>query len=423
MNQDMFNDFVKTVEPYVKAYGAINLSMTFGGKFVNITSNYVKGLIQRQYYDIDEIFNEIDNENIKVGSIIKTSGILLRYGQVFKPYTHVNGMFSNCAKGEEKEIYRAGRRVVQCSMEMTSKVFQPPVQKIPPCNGIACAFIYDSRFKGFIHDSNRNQDELKEKPLIVDKFSKPIIVLYDITKQEKFINREVDLRCRVIKIPKELISSLNGIFDNTIREICSNFFRPYNENTNFICLSLLDSECGIEEISKIESIETIKAPLYVEGHIEGLRKLTASEAQELIQSILPNLPQKLDPNFPLKVGTFTNNIGIPFLSIDNINVVYREPEIVGFYCDTELFKPENYEKNIKLFSNFVNNFAIDYKNITRKLLGEKMGLELNFLFDYEKQYIFDKRGVLSSTFAKNLYDIDESSRYVQDWLKINRSEV
>lgn len=414
------NELVKTIEPYLKAYGTFQASITMGKKLLTMSQSYIRGLTKREHYDIDEVFNEIENEDLKVGSIIELSGKLLKYGQVFKPYTHVNCMFSNCIKGQEEEVYIDYKKVITCDMIMTCKVFQPPIQKIPSSSGIGCAFIYDSRFKGFEHELNKNEDEQIEKPIVIDKFSKPIMVLYDTAKQEKYINREVVLKGRVINIPKEVSAALNGIFDDSIRDICSNFYRPYNESINFICISLLDLECTIKELSKIQDIELIKAPLYVEAQLEGLGTLHKDQAKKLIENILPNLPQKLDPKFPLTVGTFTNNIGTPFLSINNINVIFREPEIIGFYCDTEIYNKELYSKDIKALVYFINNFVIDYQNITKKYFGKKFAVKLNFLFDFEKQNLFDKRGVLNSSLARELYDNDESSRYIQDWLKNNQ---
>lgn len=412
------NDFIQTIYPYLKAMGAFGSTMSFGQKLFKTTFGYIKGLSKRNFYDINEIFDQIENENINLGNIIETSGYLFKYGQVFKPYTHVNYMFGNCKKeAKEKIVYKNGQKLIQASMSMNPKAFEPPIQKIPSFNDVGCAFLYDSRFKGFMHELNQNVNEQSEKPLIIDCFSKPIMVLYDKTKQERFINKEVNLKGRIIQLPLELTGALNGIFDNTIRDICSNFFRPYNENVNFICISLLESECEAKEISAIVGIDSIEAPLYIEAQAEGLSKLPSIEAQKLIESILPNLPQKLDPNFPLTVGTYTNNVGTPFLSIDNINVVFREPEIVGFYCDTILFDSEEYQKNLNDFIIFVNNFAIDYQKISKNLIGEKGDLSLNFIFDYEKQFLFDKRGVLNSRTAKRLYEFDEPTRYVQNWLK------
>lgn len=414
------DDFVKTIYPYLKDMGVFGASMQYGKKLITKTYDIIKGLPKRHYYDIGEIFNEVEKANINIGDIIETSGYLLKYGQVFKPYTHVNSMFSNLKKGKDRVIYKNGRKIIQASMLMSSKPLEPPIQKIPIYNNIGCAFLYDSRFKGFMHELNNNKEEQKETPLIIDNFSKPIMILYDISKHEKFINKEINIKGRIIKLPLELTGTLNGLFDKTIQEICSNFFRPYNENINFICLSLLDSEY-VREISEINDIYSIKAPIYIEAQAEGLSSFSPNEAQNLIEDILPNLPQRLDPQFPFKVGTFTNNIGTPFLSINNINVIYREPEILGFYCETELFEPAKFRNNLNEFTIFVNNFNLDYQNITKKLLGEKKDLKLNFLFDYEKQYLFDKRGVLNSNTAKSLYELDESSRYIQNWLKRDNS--
>ena len=414
-----FNDITKAIEPYVKAYGTYGSMFIAGKGIIKRIVSSVKNFSRRQYYDINEVLNELEAGQISIGDIIETSGFLLKYGQVFKPYTHIHGMFSNITKGEDKIKYDVkGRKVIGSTMVMSSKIFQPPIQKIPANNGIGCAFLYDSRFTGFIHKGNESSEEIiKENPILVNEYSRPIIVLYNIAKQEKYINKEINIKGRIFTVPREVIGNLNGIFDNTIRDICSNFFRPYNENINFICISLLDAECSVKEISQINNITEFKAPFYVETQAEGLSKLSKNEAQRFIETMLPNLPQKLDPNFPFTVGTFTNNIGIPFFSTNNINVIYREPEVIGFYMEISLFEPEEYKQGIKDFTTFINNFNIDYKNKVKKHLGGKQDIKLSFLSDYEKQYLFDKRGVLNSDCARALYNDDDASRYVMDWLK------
>ena len=56
-------------------------------------------------------------------------------------------------------------------------------------------------------------------------------------------------------------------------------------------------------------------------------------------------------------------------------------------------------------------------------MGKKNNMYINFLYDYQKQYLFDKRGVLNSIAAKEIQDSDETSRYVQEWLKNNNNRV
>lgn len=170
-------DFANIIEPYVKAYGTYSSALIIGSKVITKAVNYVKGISRRNYYDIEEIFNEVIEENIRIGDVIETSGFLFKYGQVFKPYTHINAMFSNCKKGEEKIVYKSGKQLVECSMVMSSKIFQPPIQKIPNRNGIGCAFLYDSRFEGFTHEGNKNEDEQIKKPIIINKYSRPIMVI------------------------------------------------------------------------------------------------------------------------------------------------------------------------------------------------------------------------------------------------------
>lgn len=198
----------------------------------------------------------------------------------------------------------------------------------------------------------------------------------------------------------------------------TNFIDIYSESTNFICLIALDDETSIDYVCAIDSIMEFKAPLYVETELENFDKFCNKEsAQKKIELIIPNLPQKIDPIFPITVVNTKSDIGIPFVSTDDINIMFREPNIVGFYTDVRLFDKEDYSKKLKEYTQLINNFAIDYKNMMKKQFGTKEFMKLNFLFDYEKQYLFDSRGVLYSDTAKKLAELDENDKYVQEWLR------
>lgn len=396
--------------PYLKAI-----------KYVQPICHKIKTSIQKPkvaHYDINEIFKNVKNGNINIDDVIFTSGYMLSYGQIFKPYTHVNGVIGNCKNKGKREVYKNGRKSTEYVMDMEYKIFQPPIQKLPSYNGTGCAFLYDKEFKGFIH--KENPEKLKEnKSIIIEDYSKPIFVLYDLKKHTKFLNKEVKLKARVTNMPPELISRMNGIFDENISNICSNFIDRYSENINFICLVVFDEDTTINNEKDIENIYEFEAPIYTEFELNKFNKYYSDSemATDIIAEILPNLPQRLEPNFPLKIITESNNYGTPFVSTNNINVVFREPNVIGFYTNVRIYNQIEYTSKLEEYIQFVNNFKIDYKNIMNRKFNIKASTKLNFLFDYEKQFLLDSRGALYVNSNEDNYHLDESESYVQEWLK------
>lgn len=367
--------------------------------------------VKREFYDINEIFDEVEKGNINIGDTINVSGYLLKYGQCFKPYTHVNMLFEEAKSGQEGYTLKNGKLFKTGSVIASTRIFQPPIQSIPAFEGVGCAFLYDERFRTFEHQQNPLESERKEKPIIINQYSKPIIILYNKETQEKFINKKVDIKGKVISLDSEMIKSLNGIFDNTIREICSNFFRPYNENINFICISTIGNE--VREVDNLTELEGLKAPLFVEAQLEDLN---VENKDFFVRKLIPDLASK-KINVPYDVFRVDGDFAIPYLTVGKVQVLFREPDIIGFYTLTELYNEKEFQERLANFENYINNFSLEYGNRSKKEIGEKKNMYLNFLFDYKKQYLFDKRGVLNSKTAKELYDLDENYRYIQDWLK------
>ena len=379
----------------------------------------IKNHITIRYYDIEEIYTNVKDGNLNIGDVIETNGILLEYAQIFSPYTHVSTMFGKCEKVGEKEITKNGKSYIEGKMKLVTSAFQPPVQKIPSYDDLGYAFLYDSRFRGFEHvfDSENN--------ITVNEYSKPILVIYDRNKYNKQLNKEALIRGRIIELPLSYVSNL-GVQDETIREICGNFIDLYNENKNFICLSIIDGETSVKYASDVDFLPEISVPLYIECELEKFSSLyngDNSKASDFISDIIPFLPQRIDPHFPAKVITTPKNIGTPFVSTEDIFTVFREPNVLGFYTTAKVFQLDEYKEKLKIYSNTVNNFAIDYKNFSRKNFGVKDKLCLNFLFDYSKQFLFDSRGALYSTGADISMQEDDSKKYIQPWLKDNAIEI
>jgi hypothetical protein len=414
-------DFLTTaaiLKPYLDGYGTYKTAIKEGANIIKT----IKNLLPVKQRDIYEIFRDVKNGKIAINETVETYGLLLEYGQIFQPYTHIKSMFGQCKKGDnEKQLYKDGKIITQASMTVKSTTFQLPVQKIPSYDNMGCAFLYDNMFKGFIHERSKENGSF-----IIDDNAKPIMVLYDTQKYKKNINKDVIVKAKVIELPNELISQINGNFDDDIRNICSNFIDPYSDNTNFICLAVIDDNTSIKSALESEIINTLEVPLYVECELENYNLLCGNNKNtmtNLLSEIVPNLPQRVDACFPINIMNVANNVGNAFISTGDIYTVFREPNIIGFYTTTTPFNNEIYSKTLMEYSEIVTNFSVDYKNLTKKHFKKKENMCLNFLFDFSKQGIFDSRGVLYSKSANDSVRDDEPKKYIQEWLKNDRYSI
>lgn len=407
---NIMSELSKAINPYLNVISTYNATYKIAKSLLKKISNVTK----RTYYDIDEIFEVYKKGEILDGDTIETGGVFLKYGQIFKPYTHVYGMFNNARKGPDEVKLENGKLIKYGSIDMNSKTFQLPVQKLPNYENLGCAFLYSEDFETFEHNKNKNEEEIKHKPYDINKKSKPIFIIYDTKNFEKYINCKVFIKAKVIKLPYDLARRLINVLDNDVREICSNYIDITEENVNFICLLLMGEEAKAE-VEKKSNLLDLSIPMYVESKLGNVDSFKSDkEITDFIASLLPNLPQNIDKSFPLTIGNVDINIGTAFISTNNINVVYRKPGIIGFYTTTQLYNREVYESNLSHFSSIYNNFCIDYKNNMKKHYGIKGKVSLNFIFDYEKAFIFDKKGILYDD--EVLDSIEEDNYRTVDWL-------
>lgn len=397
------------------------------GTFLTIMKNSdkirggIKDFFIEHERDVNEIFDEIIQEKRNIGDFISLEGYLLKYGQVFKPYTNANSIWT---PGTEKDLIEIKNKNGELPNKNTmdflyeNKSMYMPVQCINPFNNIGCAFIYDPRFSGFALNRNISLDKCVELPVADDKYSRPMLVLYDTAKHSQYINKKVCLKGKLCEVPKNIAESLNGIFDDNIREICSNFYRPFNENVNMICLSLLDENSKISFSSKsllYENFEELNLPIFVEAKIDNLNGLKDKEATDIISKIIPNsLNRKLPINKKLPTllrSEYDETFSI--LTTDEIQVVYRNPGTIGFYMVTSLINKEKYEDSLNALTRYINNFSIDYKNLSKKNFGKEENLDINFLFDYNKKSLFNSKYI---EFGFNSKSEDINTDEIFKWL-------
>ncbi|MBU3176498.1 hypothetical protein KPL47_08940 [Clostridium estertheticum] len=419
----MDTEIIKEMLPYISFLGAFYTIMKYGAK----TSRSVIDKWKVQEIDLGDIFDEITRGSLNTNTYISTEGFLLKYGQIFKPYSYLNSVWSPTTDKDVKEINNKNP-LHQCKKEdllFERERLWLPTQVIPHLSNIGCAFIYDSRFNGFT--CNKDLSKSNNNNLLVEdnKYAKPILVLYDLKKHSQYINKKVSIKGKIIEVPSDISSLLNILPDNDIWEICSNFYRPKNESDNMICLSLLEDSSKIDFVDNYElyqNFDKLSIPLFVETKLDKLKNLNDETTKQLINSILPNTAAKINPLFENQILALHDEgeDAISFPSTNKIHVTYKNPGIVGFYTTTSLVDTEKYSSDLDDLSRYINNFAIDYKNLSKKHFGKSDKLNVTFLFDYNKKDLFRSRNSNISFYDEGQFNNGKSevSNIIQ-WLEKN----
>ncbi|MFR2526058.1 MAG: hypothetical protein ACLS9F_00010 [Clostridium paraputrificum] len=395
--------------PYIEAVGVFLNGMKYIKKYsLKIIDNYCS-----YSRDINEVFNEVEQGNRNIGDYVTIEGYLLKYGQVFNPYTYVNGVWGPTSPEEVEEfnlIHKGTEHELRNGEILFGKRdFILPVQKLNNYSNIGCAFIYDTRFKGFSTDVN-------------DKFSMPILVIYDINKHGKYLNKKVIIKGKIMEVPLDICKDLNGIYDDNIRKICSNFYRPYNEDINMICISLIGEKVKIDYSNNYmltDNFDNFDIPLFIEGDLKKFYDMDNKRVVETINHIMPNTYDKYlktGINFPLSLhGEGDKGITIP--TTDDIQVTYKDKGKIGFYTKTSLIERDKYGKNLDEFLRYIQNFSIDYRNFCAKEFKEKDSLDISFMFDSTKRNLFKSKAIKSK--FDNFEDINKKHEEIVKWYNPN----
>ena len=242
---------------------------------------------------------------------------------------------------------------------------------------IGCAFLYDEKFGGFYSEEKKSL------------YAKPMLVLYDTNLHTQYLNHKIEVKGKLCIVPTEISKNLELTYNDAMRDICKNFYRPFNESHNLICISLLQEKSKIKCKSESDiraCMSNIELPVFIEAKIDQVMQKEFPE--KIIESFLPNTYGKY-----LGIGTYMPALrqkgyeAIIFPSTNNINVAYRNGNI-GFYMNTSLTDREKYAQDLEQYVRYVNNFAIDYKNFCKKELGKAGKMEITFISDDTKRNLF-----------------------------------
>lgn len=377
----MFTDWIKEYTPFFSNIGTFLKILKYVPRLAGKISSSMSDFEEDNDLNINEVYEKLEEGGINIGSNIYTSGYFLPYGQVFMPYTYTNGLFSPASQEEVDDFNKKHKGTVhelsKGEILFQKKDFIIPTKKLNPYNNIGCAFLYDEKFDGFYSEEKKSL------------YSKPMLVLYDTNLHTQYLNHKIEVKGKLCIVPTEIAKNLELTYNDTMRDICKNFYRPFNESNNLICISLLQEKSKIKCKSGLdisECMSNIELPIFMEAKIEQIMRKEIPE--KIIESFLPNTYGKywgLGACMPaLRQEGYK---AITFPSTNNINVAYRNGNI-GFYMNTSLTDREKYAQDLKQYVQFINNFAIDYKNFCKKELGKAEKMEITFISDDTKRNLF-----------------------------------
>lgn len=359
----------------------------------------VAAQFKTKYCDIGEIYPLVKSGELNTGDFVETNGYLLEYAQIFKPYSSIHTIFNRATK---KDDFNKGNRHVR-SFNLTFSMFQPPVQKIPGTGELNCYFLYDTRFKGFKHEKAKDSNNL-----LISEYAKPILLICDKSVPSSVINKEIKVKAKVIKVKDEIKDFFKYVNDDVISQLCSNFVDLYSDGFEYICLYVEnDNKTFIKDPDTIDILNELDVPIFLESQLNDIEYQNQDEIKQIVERIIPNRIQLIDPKFPATVATSTDNVGIPFLSTDQYSFILRD-NIIGIYTEANIFNNTLIRRQLKQFKKTYVDFKLKYRSETRKIYNKSGNIDLNFIYNYDKQYLFDQKGVLSN------YNHDES---VESWLR------
>lgn len=364
-----------------------------------------KGLKSYKNAEIDVFgfYNSVLNEELKLGDTISATGFLMEHAQLFKPYSYINSVWKPTSEDEMVDFnikYKGtNHELRQNELLFERNQIIVPVQKIPVLGNVHIAFLYDERFRSFNTSNNPDTIVQTGKSVIKDKYSDPIMVVYDKNRHPNILKNYVHIKnAKVIRGAEVINRYFKEIINiNDTFSSISNIYRPLKMGNDIICVSLLEDESRVEIIESGSEIlgDEFKVPFFIEGTFNSLYSQTREKSIKVIEKMAPN-----DMKYYNHLPSLHDEIdeAISFISTSGINITFREPGTIGFYSELKYFNTDEYEKKIFEVSGVVNNFAIDYKNFARKEFGVKDKFNVTFMYDYSYRNLF-KSKVTDTSFS------------------------
>lgn len=342
--------------------------------------------------DVANFYDSLENGEFNLGETISVNGLFLNYGQINKPYTYINSVWrpsdiqsmkdhNTIHKGTEHELKNG-----EILFERNPIIV--PAQRIPDSNNISYGFLYDERFTGFIRNNMPEQIKNSGEMLVKDRFCNPILVVYDKSMYPDIIDGFISLkRAKIIRGPEIVSDYVKSLLNANEGIGISNIYRPLKFGNDIICISLLESDTKVIKVKPASDLlgHDFKIPLFTEGTYNLLYDKPFITVAKIISELAP-ASMKYIGQLPSFRDEMDN--AVSFLSMNNTNIIYREPGTIGFYSEMSYFDDEKFNKEFMDYNTLIKNFTIDFKSFSNRNFGVKEKFNMTFIFDYAYKNLF-----------------------------------
>jgi hypothetical protein len=164
-------------------------------------------------------------------------------------------------------------------------------------------------------------------------------------------------------------------------------------------------------IDSIKQIESLPGTLYIERHFDNIPIL--ENHQKIMGELLPN------PNNLIHWGSFNNPEKNIICGLNGSGISTATEDFIRFahYINVDLLSAKSFNPKLK---NLVEDVNI-YKNNVSSHFKEKHKVDTkniyDFIFDYSRQNMFHRNGIMSSGIARTIIMEDNALKGSLDWLQ------
>lgn len=334
---------------------------------------------------------------------IKIQGKLIDYAHLYKPKSYINSLDQEGDLSEKSEMEK-GRELV---LSWSWKPFQLPISKVPSVSTesgeMSLSFLYPAEFESFIYPGVNGfiGGPLSEPSFDVPLSAKPIPILLAKEDAVKYQFQNVEVTGRIVPLPDNLVRKF---IDNPFSSMTfSDIVNPLNTKVPSLCLNLNTNKGNIKKVNNGNVLQDCKASIFMETHIEG-------NVNDTMLSKIPDIASKSllgkADRYSLAKDQGDKEATIFQLSTqDNIKVIGKFPNILGFYFEGNLI---NLEDDYKNFAKVFNQFTTNMEDRVPALR-----MHVDFMHDYNlKSYL--NSPILNS---KSGQALNNNLQETAQWLK------
>jgi hypothetical protein len=368
----------------------------------------------------------------EIGDTVEVEGYLSRYAHLYRPISFLNARLDvERMASDTARLSRQGKQVVMTAAWLAA---QNPIASLPPFTlgdrPIRCLFLYPSSHDSFLyHEAADKEDELHslrlprvyEPRVAIPGDAWPIPLLMCADESLMVAERKITLVATIRELPHALAERFARLYSTHYdRRVLSNFLLLPLDPSPSICLSALpeDKDTGVREKKTLSAAD--RSVLYVEGHVEGAGD---SHVVDLMGQALP-----LDPRAgPVTVGN-QGNVRVAvgpkpesgreeyrmLAAREDISVMIKAPNIIGFYGETT--PTRDLMRRTSDLAELVSAFRAQLTHVAEER-GLPLSLSIDFLYDFERQPLFEPGGILSSEAALRALRGDEELEKAREWLR------